>query len=54
LFPILKISARKKKCEIKDAQLIILEHEDKEEDLLEFVSGITMKRRAKMAGCFVL
>ena len=32
---------------MKDAQLISLEHADKDEDLLEFVSGITKRRRAK-------
>jgi hypothetical protein len=37
----------KKKCEMKDAQLLSLSHKVKEEDLLEFVSGITKRRRAK-------
>ena len=37
----------KKKCEMKDARLVSLEHENKEADLLSFVSRKTQRRRAR-------
>ena len=37
----------KKKCELKRSRLASLEHEDKEEDLLEFVSSSTKRRVSK-------
>jgi hypothetical protein len=37
----------KKKCEMKGARLISLEYKDKQEDLLEFVSSSTNRRRGK-------
>jgi len=37
----------KKKCELKRSRLASLEHEDKEEDLLEFVSSSTRRRVSK-------
>ena len=37
----------KKKCEMKGAHLISLEYKDKQEDLVEYVSSITNRRRGK-------
>ena len=37
----------KKKCEIKGARLISLEFKEKQEDLVEYVSSITNRRRGK-------